>query len=171
VLNSTATVFTLDIYQRMLRPQATQKHLVRVGVISSVVILGIAIALGGMVGKLGGSLFEYIQSLYAFFAPPFAAVFLLGILWRRTNAAGALTAVILGFALGLAMKFYVSLVPDHPAWLDPYWNQASVNWLFCVAVCIVVSLATQPPRPEQVTDQLTLNWSKLNIFSNLGNHW
>ena len=171
VLNSTATVFTLDIYRRMLRPQATQAQLVRVGVISSVVILAIAIGLGGLVGKIGGSLFEYIQSLYAFFAPPFAAVFLLGIVWRRINAIGALTAVVLGFAFGSGMKFYVSLVPDHYGWLDPYWNQASLNWLFCVAVCIGISLVTAPPRPEQVTDQLTLNWSKLNIFSNLGGHW
>ncbi len=58
------------------------------GVVSSVVILAVAIVLGGFIGRLGGGLFIYIQSLYAFFAPPFAAVFLLGILWRRVNSAG-----------------------------------------------------------------------------------
>ncbi len=171
VLNSTSTIFTLDIYRRMFRPQADDKHLVRVGVISSTVILAIAIVLGGMVGKLGGSLFEYIQSLYAFFAPPFAAVFLLGIVWRRINAAGALTAVVLGFTFGIVMKLYVNLVADHPAWLDPYANQASINWLLCVAVCITVSLATAPPNAAQITDRLTLNWAHLNLFNNLGDHW
>lgn len=50
----------------------------------ALIILAVSIVLGGFVGKLGGSLFEYIQSLYAFFAPPFAAVFGLGILWRQS---------------------------------------------------------------------------------------
>jgi len=173
VLNSTSTIFTLDIYKRMLRPASSDKHLVRVGVISSIVILAFSILLGGFVGKLGGSLFEYIQSLYAFFAPPFSAVFVLGIVWRRINGAGALTAVILGFALGIAIKLYVNLTANHPAWLDPFANQASINWLFCVVICVGVSLMTKPPRPEQVDDRLTLSWSKLNIFDNLGSgsHW
>jgi len=171
VLNSTSTIFTLDIYKRVFRPASSDQHLVRVGVISSIAILAFSILLGGFVGKLGGSLFEYIQSLYAFFAPPFAAVFVLGIVWRRINGAGALTAVVLGFALGIAIKLYLNFTASHPAWLEPFANQASINWLFCVLTCVVVSLMTKPPRPEQVDDRLTLNWSKLNIFDNLGDRW
>ncbi|MDG1890878.1 MAG: sodium/solute symporter [Verrucomicrobiota bacterium] len=171
VLNSTSTIVTLDIYKRVFRPEASDRQLVRVGVISSVIILAISIVLGGFVGKLGGSLFEYIQSLYAFFAPPFAAVFVLGILWRRINGAGALAAVISGFALGIAIKFYLNFAAESPAWLSPYANQASINWFFCLAVCIGVSLLTSPPKPEQVTDQLTFNWRKMNIFNSLGDCW
>lgn len=171
VLNSTSTIVTLDIYKRMFRPQASDRDLVRVGVISSVVILAVSIVLGGFVGKLGGSLFEYIQSLYAFFAPPFAAIFVLGILWRRINSAGALTTVILGFALGIAIKLYMNFAAAPPPWLAPYANQASINWFFCLAVCTSVSLLTSPPRADQVTDQLTFNWRKMNLSSNLGNHW
>jgi SSS family solute:Na+ symporter len=154
---------------------------VRVGVWSSAIVLVIAIVLGGFIGRLSGSLFVYIQSLYAFFAPPFAAAFLLGNLRKRINGSGALAAVVLGFAFGILMKVYVQfdaniqawlpLVPDHPAWLAPYANQAAINWCFCVVVCVAVSLATPPPRPEQVTDQVTVNWRKLNIFDNLGTHW
>jgi SSS family solute:Na+ symporter len=181
VLNSTATIFTLDVYKRLLRPGATDRHLVRVGVWSSAIVLLVAIVLGGFIGRLSGSLFIYIQSLYAFFAPPFAAAFLLGILWKRINGSGALAAVVLGFASGILMKVYVQFdaniqvwlpyVPDHPAWLEPYANQAAINWCFCVVVCVAVSLATPPPRPEQVTDQVTVNWRKLNIFDNLGTRW
>ncbi|EAQ80652.1 SLC5 family protein [Blastopirellula marina] len=171
VLNSTSTILTLDIYKRLLAPEASDKQLVRVGVISSVVVLAIAIILGGFVGEIGGSLFEYAQSLYAFFAPPFAAVFLLGILWRRINSAGALAAICVGFASGILMKLYLHFDPSAPAWLSPYWNQAAINWLLCVAVCIGVSLTTSPPRADQITDQLTFNWSRLNLFNNLGDHW
>lgn len=171
VLNSTSTIVTLDIYKRIFRPQASDRQLVRVGVISSVVILAISIVLGGLVGRLGGSLFEYIQSLYAFFAPPFAAVFVLGILWRRINGAGALVTVVAGFGLGLAIKFYTNMASESPAWLVPYANQASINWFFCLAVCIGVSLLTAPPRAEQVTDQLTFNWRTMNVFAGLGDRW
>ena len=171
VLNSTATIVTLDIYRRNFRPNASDDQLVKVGMWSSVIILAIAIVLGRFIGMLGSGLFVYIQSLYAFFAPPFAAVFLLGILFKRINAKGATIAVFAGFAFGIAMKIYLPHAPDALAWLRPYSNQAIVNWCFCVIVCVVVSLLTAPPDPEQVTDQLTLNWRKLNIFQGLGDRW
>ncbi len=181
VLNSTATIFTLDIYKRWMVRDATDQHLVRVGIVSSGVVLAIAIVLGGFIGRIGGNLFVYIQSLYAFFAPPFSAVFLLGILWKRINANGAVTAVFLGFVFGILMKAYVQFdavigetmgwFPLHPTWLEPYSNQSAINWAFCTVVCIAVSLLTAPPLPEQVTDQLTFNWRKMNIFSDLGDHW
>ena len=171
VLNSTATVFTLDIYKRQWNRHASEKQLVRMGMVSSVVILIISIVIAGFINRLGGSLFVYIQSLYAFFAPPFSAVFVLGVMWRRINGPGAVVAVILGFVLGIGMKLYVQFVPGHAAWLEPYSMQSIVNWAVCVAVCIAVSLMTPPPRPEQVTDQLTFNWHRLNIFSDLGEKW
>jgi len=181
VLNSTATILTLDIYRRWMDREASDRRLVVVGVLSSVAVLAISIFLGGFVGRLGGNLFVYIQSLYAFFAPPFSAVFLLGIFWRRTNALGALTAVVAGFSLGIGMKVYCQFndvlqlwlpgLPDNPVWLEPYANQGAINWFFCAAVCGVVSLLTAPPRPEQVTDELTINWRRLSIFTDLGTHW
>lgn len=171
VLNSTATIFTLDIYKRMLYKKASDKHLVRIGMWSSVVILVISIVLGRYIGNFGGSLFVYIQTLYAFFAPPFAAVFLLGILFRRINGPGATAAVFSGFVFGILLKIYVQYVPDHVKWIEPYSMQAIINWGFCAIVCISVSLLTKPPRPEQVTNSLTFSWRHLNIFKDLGSHW
>ena len=171
VLNSTATIVTLDIYKQLFRPNASNRHLVQVGMATSVIVLLVAIVLAGFIGRLGESLFVYIQTLYAFFAPPFSAVFLLGILWRRINAAGATTAVFSGFALGIAMKAYVGLIESHPVWLEPYANQAAINWVFCVVACVGVSLATPRPAPDKVTDELIFNWRKLNVFGNLGPRW
>jgi len=181
VLNSTATVFTLDVYRQWIYRAASDKHLVRVGIISSVVVLAISIAIGGFLGRFGESLFIYIQTLYAFLAPPFAASFLLGILWKRINAPGAIASVLFGYAFGAAVKAYVYFdaawadaipaIPLHPAWLEPYGNQAAMTWVACMIVCVVVSLGTAPPRSEQVTEQLTINWRKLNVFDNLGRHW
>jgi SSS family solute:Na+ symporter len=171
VLNSTSTIITVDIYKRTLRPNASERQLVRVGRLSAGLVMVVAAVLGTFIGRLSGSLFLYIQSLYAFFAPPFAAVFLLGILFRRINGQGATVTVIAGFLLGILLKGYVQFVPSHPVWLEPFQMQAALNWAFCVAVCTGVSLLTPRPDPSQVTDELTLNWRKLNIFGQLGTHW
>ncbi len=171
VLNSTATVFTLDIYKQWISPKASEKKLVFMGMISSIFILVISIVIAGFINRLSDGLFIYVQSLYTFFAPPFSAVFVLGILWRRINGPGAVAAVFFGFLFGFAMKFYVMTFENHPLWIEPFANQGIINWGACAIVCIVVSLMTKPPRPEQVTDQLTFNWKKLNMFSYLGNHW
>ena len=158
VLNSTATIFTLDLFKPLLNPSGEERTFVRVGMISAVIILVVSIVLAGFIDRISGSLFIYIQSLYAFFAPPFGAVFLLGILFRRINGPGALVAVVSGFTFGIAMKLYIQYVPDHVQWLEPYAMQGIVNWGFCVIVCVIVSLSTPAPRPEQVTDQLSFNW-------------
>lgn len=170
VLNSTSTVLTLDIYKRWIRPDAPDRALVRVGIWCTVVVLVVAIGLGGFIGHISGSLFLYIQELYAFFAPPFAAIFLLGILFRRINGTGASVTVIVGFLLSIALKIWARY-DSCPLWLKPFLMQATFSWAICVAVCVTTSLLTHPPRPDQVTDELTFNWRKLNIWGGLGAHW
>ena len=171
VLNSTATILTLDIYRRLFRSDASDRHLVRVGIGTSVIVLIIAIGLGGIIGKFGTSLFVYIQTLYAFFAPPFAAIFLLGIFWKRINGTGATVSVLSGFAFYITMKVYVYLVQSHPVWMEPYGVQAVLTWAFCMIVTVTVSLMTEPPPPDRVDDTLVFNWQKMNIFSGLGDVW
>jgi SSS family solute:Na+ symporter len=171
VINSTATVFTIDIYKRMLRPNAPEKHYVAVGITASVVVTVLGIALAPAVAGMGKGLFVYIHTLFAFFAPPFASVFLLGILFRRINTAGATVTVFTGFAFAILVKIYVQAAPSHPVWLEPFATQAFVVWLFCTCTCVTVSLLTAPPPPEKVTDQLTFNWCTLNIGQQLGGPW
>ena len=171
VINSTATVFTWDLYRRSFRPNESDRHYVRVGVASSIFIMAVSIVLGRYIEEFGGSLFVYIQTLYAFFAPPFAAVFVLGLLSKRVNAKGATAAVFSGFAFGIAMKLYVQLLPGHLPWVEPYAMQALINWCFCVMICVLISALTAPPAAGQVTDQLTFRWSRLNIGADLGHRW
>jgi len=173
VLNSTATVLTLDIYRRHWAPQASERHLVRVGKWTTVVVLGISILLAGWIRGTNRPLFVYIQELYAFFAPPFSAVFLLGILSRRINAQAAVVTVISGFGFGIALKACIAwaAVPAWLAWIRPFAMQGIANWAVCTILCVAVSLATRPPRPHQVTADLTIHWDRLNILDDLGRHW
>lgn len=168
VLNSTATVFTLDIYKRVFYPRSSESRLVKVGVISSIIILIVAIIMALVIQFLEGvSLFVYIQTLYTYFAPPFAAVFLWGILWKRINAIGATVAVFSGFVLRIILAF----TDEQHTWLNSYEMQAIVTWAFCSIVCIGVSLLTPPPKPEKITEDLTLNFRKLKIKEKVTRKW
>ncbi|EDM27988.1 Na+/glucose cotransporter [Lentisphaera araneosa HTCC2155] len=176
VLNSTSTIFTIDIVKEHIKPDISEKAQIRCGIISSAGFLLLAVVIAyGMFYFSDADIFVYVQSLYSFFAPPFAAVFLLGILWRRINGKGALWAVSLGFVLGIALKVCVGMgVFDNNffPWLNSFLNQAAVNWAFCMLVCLVVSLMTEPPPAEKVADNLTINWRKLNIFDGVsGSKW
>ena len=171
VLNSTSTIITFDVYRRLFRPQCSDRQLVRVGVIASILVLAVAIFIGGFIDVLGGGLFEYVISLYVLFAPPFAAVFLLGILWRRVTAPAALATIVIGMTAGLALKVFLKSDVDYPLWLASFPNQASILYGISMLTCVSVTFFTKPPKPEQVTDQLCMNWKKMNIFENLGDRW
>jgi len=101
-------VFTLDIYKRWIDRDANDRQLVRVGIVSSAVVLLIAIVLGGFIGKLGGNLFVYIQTLYAFFAPPFSAIFLKSAISDCDEEGPATTAILMSsgryFLLSIALE-------------------------------------------------------------------
>jgi SSS family solute:Na+ symporter len=166
VLTSTSTVITMDFYKRLVNEDATQATLVRLGRMVTAVILLLAIVLGVVLTTFEISLFVYIQELFTFFAPPFSAVFLLGVLWRRVNGTAAFTTVIVGFAFGIGVKILVQ-TGGAPDVLVPYANQGLFNWLICMLLCTLISLATAPPPPEQVTDDLTFNWQTMNLGGGL----
>ncbi len=170
VLNSTSTVLTLDFYKRYLRPEVSEHDTVSLGRWITAGLLVFSILFGIWISTLQASLFVYIQVLFTFFAPPFSAVFLLGTLWRRINGPGATVTVIAGLLLGIAVKAWVG-TGNAPDWLVPYANQGVLNWAFCMICCTVVSLMTAPPPPEQITDDLTFNWRKMNIGGSLGRGW
>ena len=165
MLNSTSTILTLDFYKRYLRPDAYEQEVLKVGKIITATVLIVSIFLGIWVSTLGESLFIYIQELFTFFAPPFSAVFLLGAFWPRINGKGALVTTIFGLILGVLIKVWVrqggAWGLEAPDWLFPYANQGVINWAFCMVLCIAVSLNTSPPRPEQVTEDLTFSFKRL----------
>ncbi len=172
VLNSTSTVITLDIYRRFLRKRPAphpggdeERRTVRVGRYVSVAVLLVAIILAPYIGLLKKGVFAYIQDLYAHFAPPFSALFIVGLFWKRANGTAAVAAILAGIALSVGIDLYLARwVP----WLEPFLTRATVVWFFCVGLMLLLSLLTAPPPPEKVTDKTTIDWKKLNLFADLG---
>ena len=92
VINSTSTLLTLDIYKKVIRPNATEHQQVRFGQWSGVIVLLTATFAAFYYSTMKDSfLFIIIQNIFAYIAPPFAVIFTLGILWRRANGTAALT--------------------------------------------------------------------------------
>jgi hypothetical protein len=92
-INSIATIFTMDLY-RSMRPASSQTHLVRVGRIAAVVALVLAVLSAKPLLGSFDQAFQYIQEFTGFFTPGICVIFLFGMFWSRTTAAGALTAMV-----------------------------------------------------------------------------
>jgi SSS family solute:Na+ symporter len=147
-LNSFSTVFTLDIYHTKIRPQATTRETIWVGRILTVAAGVIAILCALAMQMAGKDLFELLQSIIAYFAPPMAAVFLVGTLWRRATSTAALTTLILGTVVSLsAGACQLCKYPSEEFW--PHFLLLSFYLFAALTVLmIVVSLCTEK-QPEK----------------------
>jgi len=168
VLNSTSTIITLDIYRKFIRPQATEKQLAGMGIWLSTVILLVAVVLAPQIARLGQGVFYYIQDLYAHFAPPFAAIFVVGLLWKRATGKAAAATVIFGMVASVLLEFVVLKRLEFPV---AFTLRASIVWALCVAFQVIVSLLTAPPAPENVTPDLVFDWRTTRLFADLGTPW
>lgn len=156
VFNSCSTLFTVDIYKK-LRPDTPEKELLTIGRIATVIVVILGILWIPIMQNISGVLYQYLQSVQSYIAPPITAVFLLGIFFRRINSKGALATLIVGLIVAF-LRISLELASDS---LDPngfIYTLAKANFLtfaawfflFCVIVCVVVSLATPAPSPEQI---------------------
>ncbi|WP_421812828.1 sodium:solute symporter [Flagellimonas sp.] len=156
VFNSCSTLFTVDIYKK-LRPNTPEKKLVRTGQIATVIVVIIGIIWIPIMANISGVLYEYLQSVQSYIAPPITAVFLLGIFHKRINSQGAFVTMVVGFIVG-ALRIVLELVKDS---LDPdsFWyllgdmnflSFASWFFLFCIILIVVVSYATPAPSDEKL---------------------
>jgi len=102
LFNSSSMLFTVDFYKKY-RPQSSEKHLVFVGRIATAVIVILGIVWIPVMRGLGNVLYEYLQLVQSLLAPGIAAVFLLGVFWKRASAKSGLWGLITGFSLGMLM--------------------------------------------------------------------
>jgi solute:Na+ symporter, SSS family len=174
VFNSCSTLITWDVYKK-LHPAASERRLVVIGQASTAVLVGLGLLWIPLMKLISGQLYQYLQSVQAYISPPIAAVFLLGVLWRRVNAHGAMAALIGGFILGVG-RLVAELNRDGlTGWMHTY---ATINFLhfaillfvICTAVLIAVSLMTAPPPPEKV-EGITFDTTQRTTEGPRGRGW
>ena len=160
VFNASATLFTMDFYQR-IKPDVSQEKLVWIGRIATVVMVIIGLIWIPVI-QGGRGLYDYLQGVQAYLAPPIFVVFFFGVFFKRLNAKGSLYAMITGFALGI-----IRLAVDTPVkMIEGFtYEQGSLLWIinniffqyygliiFAVsaAVMFIVSYMTEAPDYKKI---------------------
>jgi SSS family solute:Na+ symporter len=159
--NAASTLFTMDFYSR-LRPKVTQERLVHIGRVAT----GVMVLIGLLwipVIRGGKGLYDYLQGVQSYLAPPIFVVFFLGVFMKRLNAKGCLAALITGFSLGLfrlAVDTPVKLVGgfSYPEgsflWIVNhifFQYYSLIIFIVSIIVMIVVSFMTAPPSYEKIS--------------------
>jgi SSS family solute:Na+ symporter len=145
----------VDIFKK-LYPDSPEIKLVRIGKIATGIIVILGMLWIPIMDKIGGGvLYQYLQNVQAYIAPPITAVFVLGILWKRINAQGAIATLFYGLISG-TLRIVLELMKDDLdgplKWYATvnFSHFAIFNFLACVVVCSVVSLSTRKPSEEQI---------------------
>ena len=155
-VNSISTIFTLDIYKKKMRPDASEASLVRTGKITVVIAMLLAVIIAPFLGidKKGG--FEFIQEYTGFVSPGIFAMFILGVFWKKTSSNAAMFATIGGFLLSVGLKFlpfvmnlqflsgfgFSTLVKQEDGALlyeIPFLDRMGFVFLICLVVMYIIS--------------------------------
>jgi SSS family solute:Na+ symporter len=178
LLNSISTLFTYDVYKKWINPHADDKRLVKIGTITTFALMFFSIIYAPQIQRMGG-IFVYFQTAASYFAIPIASVFLMGMFWRRTTPAAALTVILCGIPCGMLMDWYImegrplvvgglTLIPQLiPTSFVEAWNTKNVfvcsgfNQLFLMLLMVVVSLFTRPRLEAEIRPLL---WSVSKFF-------
>lgn len=152
--NSIATIFTLDVYKKVLNVNASEKKMVAVGKISVVVamLLGILIAPHLGIDKKGG--FQFIQEYTGFVSPGIFAMFILGFFWKKTTSSAALFATIGGFLFSIVLKFLPGMMdlsflapfgfavkPEGSSIYEiPFLDRMGIVFVFCIVGMALISV-------------------------------
>lgn len=153
--NSSAMLYTIDIYKRR-HPKADEHKLVRIGRIATVVVVVLGVLWIFVIQAMGKSLYDYIQSIQSLLAPAIAAVFLLGVCWKKTTPKAGSWTLVVGLVLGFTRLITMIANPDSHNWFTYVFNEMNVyafgvwTFLFCVGFAIVVSMITPKPTREHV---------------------
>ncbi len=143
MVNSTSTIYTLDIHAKLFDRGASETKLVLIGRIAAAasIILGAV-----MVPTLEGydQIFQFIQEYTGFISPGILAIFLFGIFWKRTTTVGALSAVVAAIPLSLGLK---AGFPEMP-----FLDRMGVSFLILAAIIIVVSMISSGKKSEKAVD-------------------
>lgn len=168
MLNSTSTIFTMDIFRPYINKNATDKQTVAVGRISGAVALVIAILIAPMLGNLGQA-FQFIQEYTGVVSPGILAVFLTGLFWKRATN----NAAIWGVILSIPIAMYFKVAPN--GWSDaaifvhiPFMNQMFITALLSIGIILLISYLEGKGKVNEKGINLTSEFFKTSPTFNIG---
>ncbi|XP_039541758.1 sodium/myo-inositol cotransporter 2 isoform X2 [Pimephales promelas] len=161
IFNSSSTIFTMDLW-RNIRRTASEWELMIVGRVFVLVLVVVSVLWIPLVqASQGGQLFIYIQSISMYLQPPITVIFLAGCFWKRTNEKGAFWGLIVGMLVGV-IRMILDFVYPTPLCYESDTRPDIIKYvhflyfsiilsLLTLIVVVCVSLATEKPKPEQIS--------------------
>ncbi|GAB1858033.1 sodium/sugar symporter [Flavobacteriaceae bacterium MHTCC 0001] len=137
MLNSTSTIFTMDIYKEYIDKNANDKKTVNVGRLSAAIALVIAVLVAPLLDGLG-QVFQYIQEFTGLVSPGILAVFLLGLFWKKTTNNAAIWGAVLSIPVALILKL-LPIYVDAFAWLEPWMHQMGLATILSILIIMIMS--------------------------------
>lgn len=150
--NSASTLITMDFVNK-IRPNMTNKQLVRSGQISTLILVVLASAWAPMIGKYG-DLFRYLQDILGYIAPPVVSVFILGLFWKRANGTGSIMSLAVGFAVSMVWVIGIVSGIDHWFFQMHFLLRTTVLFFICLFAHITISLSTARPDSEKIASMV-----------------
>ena len=141
MLNSTSTIFTMDIYRAYFNKNASEKRLVIVGRITAAAALVIAIIMAPVLGNIP-QMFQYIQEYTGIVSPGILAVFLMGLFWKKATNKGAIIGVISSIVVAFLLK---SSCVDLP-WMDQMFYTTLITMVIIAGVSLTTSEHDDDPK-------------------------
>lgn len=158
MLNSTSTIFTMDIYKPYINKQASQTQLVNIGRITAAVALIVAVLLAPLLGGID-QMFQYIQEYTGLVSPGILAVFIMGLFWKKATNKGAIWGVLLSIPIALVFK----VLPLEM----PFMDQMFYTCLITMAIIFMISLSTCPTDDDPKAIALTADMFKTDKVFNI----
>lgn len=168
MLNSTSTIFTMDIYKPYINPNATDKATVNTGRISAAIALVIACIMAPLLGGIDQA-FQFIQEYTGVVSPGILAVFLLGLFWKKATNKSAIIGVLLSIPIAMYFKVAPKGWSDSAIFIDiPFMNQMGYTLLLTMGVIVVSSLIQLKGAKDDKGIELTTELFKTSPKFNIG---
>ena len=158
MLNSTSTIFTMDIYKPYFNPQASQQRLVNVGRLSAGIALVIAILMAPLLGGID-QMFQYIQEYTGLVSPGILAVFLMGLFWKKATNKGAIWGVLCSIPIALLFKFLPLEMP--------FMDQMFYTCIITIVIIFMISLTSCKTDDDPKAIVLTSDMFKTDKIFNI----
>lgn len=158
MLNSTSTIFTMDIYKPYIGKNSSEGSLVNVGRVTAAVALVIAVLLAPLLGSVP-QMFQYIQEYTGLVSPGVLAVFIMGLFWKKTTNKAAIVGIILSIIVAFLLKLPGAELP----FLDQMLYTFLITLVIIAGVSMTTSVDVDDPKGIQLTSKLFVTDSVFNI--------
>lgn len=168
MLNSTATIFTMDIYKQYINPNADDRATVRMGRISAVVALAIACVMAPLLGGIDQA-FQFIQEYTGVVSPGILAVFILGLFWKKTTNQGAITGALVSIPIAMYFKIAPKGWSDSALFVDlPFLHQMGYTTMLTMLVIAIVSWSQNKGADDEKGIAISRETFKTGSIYNVG---